>query len=208
MSRLIQIFGKRKSSGLFLGFLLFLLPFSLLAQDRKAEYKILHYNDLKGNIQLSEHTEGSSRRIKIESTVRTRFLFNITVTTIEEALFSEGLLVYSRFYQKINNEEKNDWQMNWTDGSYQFNKEHHGPQLPQTQIRHTILSLYCEEPVNIRQVFSSNFQQYVPVIPVAKNKYRVDLPNGNCNYYFYQRGKLASVEVEQPFYALQFIKKS
>ena len=207
MVKLIQIIGKRKSQALYYCFLLFLLPVSLTAQDRNSEYEILHNNDLKGNIRLSEHDEGNTHRIKIESRVRTRFLFDITVTTIEEAFFREGLLIYSRYYQKVNSSEKNDWRMNWTDGSYQFSGGQDGHKLPQTPIRYTILSLYCEEPVNIRQVFSNNFKQYVPVTPVAKNRYRVDLPNGNCNYYFYQRGKLARVEVEQPFYALQFIQK-
>jgi hypothetical protein len=206
MSRLVKLFGKRKIPVFSL--LLFLLPVSLPAQDRKAEYSILHNSDLKGNIQLSEHLEGGNHRIRIESTVKTSFLFNITITTIEEALFREGLLIYSLYYQKINNEEKNNWQMNWADGAYQFKGGQSSPLLPRAPIRNTILSLYCEEPVNIRQVFSDNFQQLVPVIPVEKGKYRLDLPNGNCNYYFYQQGKLTRVEVEQPFYALQFIQKS
>ncbi len=207
MSRLIQRLRKRKSSGFFPGLLLFLLPAVLTAQDRIAEYNILHNDDLKGNIHLSEHREGNTYRIKIESRVRTKFLFEITVTTIEEAFFREGLLIYSRFYQKINNNKKKDWQMNWTDGSYQFSGEQHSGQPVQAPIRQSVLSLYCEEPVNVANVFSNNFQQCVPVVRVAKGKYRVDLPNGNSNYYFYQEGKLVRVEVEQPFYALQFIQK-
>lgn len=191
------------------GFLVFLLPSSLRAQqDRKLEYNIVRHGDLKGTVQLSEHSEGNTRRIKIESLVKTRFLFNISVQTIEEAVYREGLLIYSSFYQKINNDEKHKSQMNWKDGSYQFTGGHPGQLVPRTPIRYSILSLYCQEPVNIREVFSGNFQHYLPVIQVGTGKYRVDLPNGNCNYYIYQHGTLVRVEVDQPFFAVQFILKS
>jgi DNA-binding transcriptional MerR regulator len=59
----------------------------------------------------------------------------------------------------------------------------------------------------IREIFSDNFQKYLPISKMAAGKYRVDLPNGSSNYYIYQQGRLVRVEVEQPFYALQFILK-
>jgi hypothetical protein len=191
-----------------LGLLLFLQSLSLYAQqDRNLEFNIIHHGDLKGTVQLSEHSEGNIRRIKVESLIQTQFLFNITVKTIEEAIYREGLLISSRFYQKINDQEPSDRAMIWKDGSYQFHGSQNNGKLPSVPVQHTVLSLYYKEPVNIREVFSDNFQQYLPVSKTATGRYRVDLPNGYNNYYIYQQGRLVRVEVEQPFYALQFILK-
>jgi hypothetical protein len=186
---------------------LFLLPTVSSAQDRNLDYNIVHQGDLKGTVHLSEHSEGNIRRIKVESLIQTRFLFNITVKTIEEAIYREGLLISSRFYQKVNDQEPSDRAMIWKDGSYQSRGTQNTGNLPRVPIEHTILSLYYKEPVNIREVFSDNFQQYLPVRKTNSGQYRVDLPNGNSNYYIYHQGNLVRVEVEQPFYALQFILK-
>src|SRR5450631_914836 len=177
---------------------LLLLPTVSSAQDRNLEFNIIHHGDLKGTVQLSEHSEGNIRRIKVESLIQTRFLFHITVKTIEEAIYREGLLISSRFYQKINDKEASDRAMIWKDGSYQFLGSQKTGKLPGVPIEQTILSLYYKEPVNIREVFSDNFQQYLPVNKTSSGHYRVDLPNGNSNYYIYQQGRLVRVEVEQP----------
>ena len=97
--------------------------------------------------------------------------------------------------------------MIWKDGTYRFTGRQTGGRLPGLPVEHTVLSLYYKEPLNVREGFSDNFQQYLPVSKTGTGKYRVDLPNGNSNYYIYQQGRLLRVEVEQPFYALQFILK-
>src|SRR5664279_1770572 len=165
---------------------LFLLPTGSSAQDRNLEFNIIHQGDLKGTVHLSEHSAGNIRRIKVESLIQTRFLFNITVKTIEEAIYREGLLISSRFYQKVNDNEKSDRGMIWKNGSYHFSGMQNSGKLPGQPVEHTVLSLYYKEPENIHEVFSDNFQQYLPVNKTAVGKYRVDLPNGNSNYYIYQ----------------------
>lgn len=187
--------------------LLFLFPACLSAQDRNLEFNIVHHGDVKGVLQLTEHSEGNIRRIRVESQIKTSFLFQITIKTIEEAVYREGLLVFSRFYQKINDNEKSDRGMIWKDGSYQASGTQKTVKLPGLPVEHTILSLYYKEPQNIREIFSDNFQKYLPINKTSAGKYRVDLPNGSSNYYIYQQGRLVRVEVEQPFYALQFILK-
>lgn len=186
---------------------LFLLPRVSSAQDRNLDYNIIHQGDLKGTVHLSEHSEGNIRRIKVESLIQTRFLFNITVKTIEEAIYREGLLISSRFYQKINEHKQIDRGMIWKHGTYQCSGKQNIVKLPGAPVEYTVLSLYYSEPVNIREVFSDNFQQYLPICKTSTGQYRLDLPNGNSNYYIYHQGNLVRVEVEQPFYALQFILK-
>jgi hypothetical protein len=93
------------------------------------------------------------------------------------------------------------------DGAYKFSGKDENPQTLKTPIQYTTLSLYHQEPANIREVYSNNFQKNIPVIKVAPGKYKLTLPNGNSNYYIYQQGVLVRVEVNQPFYTMQFILK-
>jgi hypothetical protein len=175
--------------------------------DRKLEFNIVHRSDVKGTVQLYDHWEGNIRHIKAESLVQTNFLFQISVRTIEEAVYKEGMLIFSGFYQKINDNEKSNRSIVWKNGSYQFIGKINSAKLPDHPVENTILSLYYKEPVNVHEVFSDNFQEYLPVCKTATGQYRVDLPNGNSDFYNYKGGRLVRVEVEQPFYSLQFILK-
>ena len=186
---------------------LFLFPVVSSAQARNLEFSIVHHGDPMGTVQLSEHWEGDIRRIKVESLVQTRFLFKITVKTVEEAVYQKGLLIFSRYYQKINDKDPNDRVMIWKDGTYQLLGGQKTGNLPRKPVEHTVLSLYYKEPVNVREVFSDNFQQYLPVKKTGPGEYRMDLPDGNSNYYIYQQNRLVYVDVDQPFYGLQFILK-
>ncbi len=198
----------RKFRVFVLGFLSLLLSFSLQAQpDRKLEFNVVHHGDLKGTVRLSEHSEGNIRHIKVESLIQTWFLFHIIVKTIEEASYREDLLISSRFYQKINEHEQTHQGMIWKDGNYQGIGRQNAVKLPDAPVEHTVLSLYYNEPVNIREIYSDNFQQYLPINKMAAGRYRVDLPNGNSNYYTNHQGNLVCVDVEQPLHDLQFILK-
>jgi hypothetical protein len=192
----------------FLGLLFLLHSVDLQAQpERNLEFNIVHRGDVKGTVQLSDYWEGNIRHIKAESLIQTKFLFQITVKTIEEAMYKEGMLIFSRFYQKINDDEKSDHGMIWKNGSYQLSGKINSGKLPSLPVENTVLSLYYKEPINIHEIYSDNFQQYLPIHKTTVGKYRVDLPNGNSDYYLYQEGRLVRVEVEQPFYSLQFILK-
>ncbi len=205
MYRVFRAVGKQLEYILVLT--LFLLPGGSAAQDRRMEFEIIHQGDPKGTVQLTEHSDGNIRSIKVESLIQTRFLFKITVKTIEEAVYREGLLIFSRFYQKINDKVPSDRTMIWKDGTYQINGDQNTGNLPRVPVEHTILSIYFKEPLNAKEVFSDHFQQYLPVKKISPGRYRIDLPNGNSNYYIYHQGRLVRVEVEQPFYGLQFILK-
>ena len=195
----------RKHLGYISFLFLFMLSGGSSAQVRNLEFKIVHHGDLSGTVRLSEFWEGNVRRIKVESLVQTRFLFKITVRTVEEAVYREGLLIFSRFYQKTNDQEASDRSMIWKDGTYKFLDGQKKGFLPNAPVELTVLSLYCNEPVNVREVFSDNFQQFLPVKKTGPGQYRINLPDGNSNYYTYQQGKLVCVEAEQPFHDLKFI---
>jgi hypothetical protein len=185
--------------------LLILLYFSgaLPGQNRAAVYDVLHNGEVKGTLVLNREADSGRLHIKIVTQVSTRILFRIAVKSIEEAVFEKGNLIYSSLYREVNGEEKVNQQLQFSGGSYRLISKEAIADLPVFPIRFCVLLLYCQEPVNIRQVYSDNYHQYLEIKKAGRNKYQVIFPNGNSNYYCYENGICTRVEVDQ-FYHLEF----
>jgi type II secretory pathway pseudopilin PulG len=183
---------------------LMLLSSSIHAQERVYRYNVFHSGEIKGELVVSQKVSAKQVHVKIVSEVRTRFLIKVIVKSIEEAIFEDGVLVYSSLYRLVNGDEKTNQQIQATGVGYKLTSKNKTTTVPSYPIHHSILLLYYQEPVNISKVYSDNFQQYVDVKKVGANKYLVTLPNGNTTYYCYKNGICTSVEVKQ-FYNLEFL---
>jgi hypothetical protein len=177
----------------------------LHAQERIIHYSVLHRGEKKGTLTLHQQVNAQQVRIKIESDVKSRFLILIHVKSDEEALFRDGILVYSSISRTVNGDLKMNQQLTAAGDSYRLSSEDGNPPLPDYPVHYSILSLYYREPVGISSLYSDNFRQYVPIKKIAAAKYEVDFPNGNYNYYSYKNGVCVQVDVHQSFYDLQFV---
>jgi hypothetical protein len=185
-------------------FMLALLTGFVHAQEKVHRYNILHNGEIKGVLVVHQQVNGSRVRVKIDSEVKTRFLIKVTVKAIEEAIFENGILVYSSLCRIVNGDEKINQQLQVVGISYKITSKSKITTLPNYPIHHSVLSLYYQEPVNVSKIYSDNYQQYVDIKKVENSKYQVIFPNGNINYYSYKNGICTSVEVNQ-FYNLQFL---
>jgi hypothetical protein len=184
---------------------LLIIPFTcLMSQERILRYNILHNGEIKGSLLLDENTTGNTIHIKIQSIVRTRFFIRINVESIEEAIFQDGILIYSSLRRTVNGSERVNQQLKAKGVSYTITSGDKTNRLPVYPIYYSILSLYYKEPVNINRVYSDNFQQYVDISRADYNKYKIIFPNGNYNYYTYMNGTCTTVDINQPYYSIQF----
>jgi len=173
------------------------------AQEITIRYNILHNGEIKGTMLMHQQINGNRVHLKLESEVKTRFLIKVTVRSIEEAIFENGIMIYSSLCRIVNGDEKINQQIQATGRNYKFTAKNKITTLPTYPINHSILWLYYQEPVHIDKIYSDNYQQFVDVRKTGDNKYRVSFPNGNINYYNYKNGVCTSVEVNQ-FYDMQF----
>jgi hypothetical protein len=185
-------------------FFIFLFAVSLPAQERILRYDILHNGEIKGALSLYQNTVGNTTHIKIESLVKTRFIIRINVESIEEAIFQDGILIFSSLHRIINGNESVNQQIQAKGPNYKMTGGTVIKNLPDYPIYYSILSLYYQEPTHINRVYSDNFNQYVQVSRVAANKYKISFPNGNYNYYTYKNGICTTVDINQTFYSIQF----
>jgi hypothetical protein len=175
------------------------------AQQRILKYNIMHNGECKGSMVLTEENKGKVKHIKIESDVKVRFILSFKIHSVEEAIFEDGVLVYSLLYRTINGDEKLNQQLQLNGSVYKITCKGDCDEIPAYPVHNTILSLYCFEPINVTTVYSDSFRKYVTVERKTDGVYKVALPNGNTNFYSYKDGVCVKVDVQQSFYPVQFI---
>ncbi len=216
MIRKYQVLGNRKEFYLWLinrlcyytfriiaiGGVMMLFSITLKAQTRQASYNIIRNGKSAGQLKFQQMIKGDSVYLTAESEVKVSFLFTITALAREEAIYKNGILLYSSIYRKTNGSEKANRQMQLRGNEYHITSREKTEVFRSYPIHYNMLSsLYCCEPKLINKIYSDNFQQYVPVEKVAENKYKVSLPDGNYNYYYYKDGVCVIVDVHASLYS-------
>ena len=184
---------------------LFLVSVTLRAQNRQASYSIIRNGNVAGQLKFQQVIKGDSVCLKTESEVKASFLFSFTVFAREEAIYKNGILLYSSIYRKTNGSEKANKQTRLRGYEYYITSKEKTEVLRNYPISNNMLNLYCCEPKLINKVYSDNFQQYVPVEKISACKYKVTLPDGNYNYYYYKDGECVVVDVHGSMYTAMLV---
>lgn len=175
-----------------------------LSQERQLEYHIKRNGTVVGNIRFTQNSTGNRTILKMESEVKTRFIFTFTARSKEETIYDNGILTWSSIYRKLNGSVKADKKTKATGNSYTIFKGSQEEKLNNYPIRYNMLSIYWTEPVNISSVYSDNFQQYVTIQKINAHHYKIKFPDGNYNEYYYNNGICTKVEVHHSFYRASF----
>jgi len=188
--------------------LIILLIFSTnsYSQNKTFNYQIIRNGDKVGSLLFSETSTGDLDYLKMESDVKTRLIFTFTAHASEEAVYNNGILLRSSIYRRLNGTEKANKQHEATGNRQYLIRTGERSELTKTYpITYNMLSLYSKEPENISKVYSDNFQTFLAIEKAASHKYKITLPDGNYNYYYYKNGILNLVEVHHSFYSANII---
>ena len=188
--------------------LVILLIFSTdsYSQNKTFNYQIIRNGDKVGSLLFSETSTGDLDCLKMESDVKTRLIFTFTAHASEEAVYNNGILLRSSIYRRLNGTEKANKQHEATGNRQYLIRTGKTSEFTKTYpITYNMLSLYSKEPENISKVYSDNFQTFLAIEKAASHKYKITLPDGNYNYYYYKNGILNLVEVHHSFYCANII---
>ena len=194
-----------KDKAIFIVLLLFSI--SLHAQVQTREYNVSYKGDNVGKMEFYQNTTGDNVYMKMVSNVEMNFIVNIKVNTEEESFFQNGKLIYSNVSRKVNGKEKINNQTKAFGDTYQTSSDGKPGSINNKLIDYNLILLYCNEPVNVQIVYSDNFQQLLHIQKVSEHKYKIDLPDGNYNYYSFLNGICSNVEVHHTFYTIQITLK-
>ena len=182
-----------------------LLSIKSHSQSRTLTYQIVRNGNKVGTLQFSETSMGDMDHLKMESYVNTRFVFKFTAHSNEEAVYYNGVLLRSSIYRQLNGTEKVNKQHQAGNQQYVIHAGERTEVTKNYPITYNMLSLYSKEPDNVNQVYSDNFQRFIAIQKTDQHKYKVTLPDGNYNYYYYRNGVLNLVEIHHSLYSANIV---
>jgi len=181
---------------------LLVLNFTAFASKLTQVYHIKHNGEIIGKLSFSQNIEGENTYLKITSQISTRFVFKIDVQTEDLAHFKNGRLISSDVSRLVNGKAKERKKTIFQNDAYQLQTGNKFNSLNQP-IGYNMMLLYTTEPVSINQVYSDNFQCFLPVKKQAAHQYRVNLPDGNYNDYYFENGVCKLVVVNHSLYTIK-----
>jgi len=185
-----------------LAILLIALNFSAFAHKLTQIYQIKRNGEVIGKLAFNQNTDGENTYLKITSLVSTRFVFKIDVQSEDLAHFKNGRLISSDVSRIVNGKAKERKKTTFQNDVYQLQAGNKFNSLNQS-IAYNMMLLYTTEPVAVSQVYSDNFQCFLPIKKQAAHQYRVNLPDGNYNDYYFENGICKLVVVNHSLYTIK-----
>jgi hypothetical protein len=66
-------------------------------------------------------------------------------------------------------------------------------------------SLYFTEPTAIKQLYSDIYLTMLDIKKVSNGVYKLLLPDGNVNYYYYTDGVCSKVKIDRMLFSVEFV---
>lgn len=192
---------------LLVGFMLF-VPNWTSAQNLRLNYKIVRNGNEIGWLKLEKSTVGNTSVLLLVSEIKTKVVFPITVFAKESSTFERGKLVCSSQFRKTNGIVKSDKQTRFLGGGYEVTANGETKKLSFPAITENLLSLYFKEPMDSKWVYCDNQQCFVNVARTDDGGYKVQFPNGNVNYFYYEGGVCSKIKIAHGFYSAEVILDS
>jgi hypothetical protein len=182
-----------------------LIVFNGHSQTRALNYQIFRNGSKVGSLHFTQSTVAGLNYLQMESEVKVRFIFTFTASAKEEAVYSNGILLRSSIYRKMNGSEKANKQHQAANNQYIIHAGKNSAIAKNYPITYNMLSLYSMEPLNVDKVYSDIFETFIVIQKTGEHRYKITLPDGNYNYYNYKQGVLNLVEVHQSLYSANIV---
>lgn len=190
-----------------IGVFILLSCYSSALSAQQGNFIIKRNGNVIGHLSVSLKEEGDQTFLKITSKVDTRFLFRLQVETEDIAHFKNGRLIRSGVNRIVNGDEKEPKETQWIHNVYEVRAGHKTRRIAQP-IYDNMMLLYVREPVNLSQIYSDNFQCFLPVRKKGENQYAILLPDGNRNEYYFEKGVCKRIILYQGLYTLSMERAS
>lgn len=191
---------------IFISCIAIFIPNNLNAQEKILSYNVTWKENIIGYVNLTEYTTDRKVFYGLKSEVKTSYIFSYHSYTNENSVFENGNMLYSFYYQKENGKETIN-QTRIAGNYFKLTSDGNVDSQISNPIRFNILQLYGNCPGKSIKVYSTHYQKFLDFIKMTESKYRLELPNGNFNYYHYIKGICTQVDVPRSFFSIHFILK-
>lgn len=186
-------------------FFFLLLGLGVFSQSSILNYKVTQGRDEIGWLKLQKNDSGSTTFITFDSQAKKRMILMFNVVERQAAVYRNGILIQSYVYRKVNNDVKVNKYTIKNGNFYQVTNTGSKEQVMIDGIEYNMLNMYFKEPENIKQVYSDNYQQLLNIESLGNHSYKVKLPGGDVNYYYYTDGACIKIKAEHTLFSVEFI---
>ena len=196
---------KSRAAAILLPAIILLTANASHGQAKLLNYTIMRNGSRVGTLRFSETVASGMDCLNMVSDVKTRFIFTFTAHAHEEAVYFNGVLLRSSIFRQLNGNEKANKQHQADNRQYIIHKGADTEITRNFPITYNMLSLYSREPEHVNQVYSDNFETFIAIQQAEPHKYKITLPDGNYNYYYYKNGVLNEIDVHHSLYSAQIL---
>ena len=185
---------------LLLPILLCLLLLKSNAQESIFEYEVIRNNKVIGHTLVTAIKKPGRVTYKVAADISVSFIKDFKAVSEEETVFENGIMTSSFFNRSLNGEIKGKRKTQRIDSVYQIAEDGTKSFHKLGKINLTISSLYLNEPINTKRIYSDNHQQWLNLTEIKSHSYRLDLPDGNHTLYHFENGICVRIDIYQTFF--------
>lgn len=183
--------------------LLLLLAFTACGQQQF--FTIQRNGGYVGSLRLEVAGQQGTAHIRLESLVNTRIVVPVRIKATEECRYQQNRLVFASVRRTVNGVEKENRTLTAVGSGYRLASEGQERSLELPAITYSTLCLYVWEPLNHSQVYSDAHGQMVPIQKLGAGHYRVALPDGKTNDFWYSGGRCSRVVLRSRWFTAEMI---
>lgn len=171
------------------------------------EYDIVKGSKTIGSLTAEKLVVGDTTIVTITSEAKFKLLFTFNVSYLLEEKFVDGVLVYGKAINYLNDNVQKESEVFKLENGYDVLLNGDKTSFDLNKIYYSIPNLYFDQPPNLDiTIFSQQFAEFLPLYKRPNDEYELESSNGN-NMYYYNNGILEKVKVSRTYATFYFVLK-
>jgi len=185
---------------------IFLLqPTSASAQNTQLKYSIMMNGSGAGLMTIQKTSSSDKTQLSLESKAKKRFIISFEIHEIHTEVFQNNVMTTASIFRQVNGKTKINTQMRFKGTNCQIESEGKTSSILVNPVLWSVLNLYFTEPINTAEAFSDSFQQMLKIENMGNHCYKVALPDGNSNYFYYANGICRKQVINHSLYKVELV---
>lgn len=188
--------------------LLFILLFSITIQSKAQThvYEAFIRGNKVGEMKVVQEVNDERETISVVTHIEAHMLVSIRVDFESRSTYMDGKLIESTASSKTNGRLHSQTETSLKNGLYVVNQGSDSKSLQKTTLYGGDL-FYCEEPSDLKKVYSLTSGEFLKVEKAADHEYYFE-HDGKKELHKYQNGILQELQIDHRLYTIIFKLKS
>lgn len=185
-----------------------LVSWGPVATTEQFEYEVIVYNKTIGTFSAVKTQVADNAEYKLTTSISTRIFKKIEFDFAMMSSYHGTKLIHADLKNYMNKELRKSSTVDFDGSKYLIKTDKKTMTHNESDVSYSSASLYFEEPINRKVLFSENYGINLPIKKIGDHKYMVKLPNGDENFYTYKNGEVVNVEFDKSIINVKMRRKS